>query len=245
VDVFKPPSVVCRGAVSVCDVEEACTGSEAQCPPDTTEPDGMMMESCPAAPGVHSFWCQAGQCEVRSCEAMKVDLDQSTYPNGCEADGHTVFVTSSQYAATLGGLDGADAICADLSSRADLPGRFVAILSTSAVNAAERFTSTAPIADTSGRLIANDDVDMWDATLVAPIELDEQRTLRNYQVWTGTAPNGQRDTITDFCADWTGTSGGVQVGLAGDATRSWVSLHTTLGRTGCTTNQALYCISVP
>jgi hypothetical protein len=54
--------------------------------------------------------------------------------------GRLVFVSSGIYAATLGGLSGADATCNSLAASAGLPGTYKAWLSDSASSPSTRFT---------------------------------------------------------------------------------------------------------
>jgi len=209
------------------------------------EADGTVMESCTSAPGVQSFWCVAGLCETHICEPMKIDLDRTTYPNGCETDGHTIFVTSGLYGANLGGLEGADTTCQDLASASGRSGNWTAVLSSATTSARDRFAVTGPIADTSGRLVANDAADLWDGTIAQSIELDENRTSTAHLVWTGTAANGQKDALAAYCGDWTSTGGSVQTGRATSIDSSWIAQNAGFFRTFCNVAAAVYCVSVP
>jgi hypothetical protein len=58
-----------------------------------------------------------------------------TYPNL-----HKVFITSTTYSASLGGLDGADAICNKEAQNAEYKGNYVAFIGSDTVSASERIT---------------------------------------------------------------------------------------------------------
>jgi hypothetical protein len=188
-----------------------------------------------------------GQCEAKVCDPAWLDINQTTYPDGCEQAGHTVFVTSALYNSNLGGLSGADSKCASLASAAGRSGNWRAILSTSTVNARDRFPGAGPIADPQGRVVANGMSDLWDGTIQRRIELNESGVSRGTTlVWSGTATTGNRDSWTGYCSNWTTTgTSGVQTGRTDYTDYRWIALHIGAARTSCTANLALYCMSVP
>jgi hypothetical protein len=103
-----------------------------------------------------------------------------------------VFVTASGQTANLGGLDGADSICASEADGAGLPGEFKAWLSTLETPAADRLTrSPVPYVLVDGTRIADDWDDLVDNQLLAPIDIDATGQTRTGDVWTGTLPSGQ------------------------------------------------------
>ena len=58
-----------------------------------------------------------------------------TYPNL-----HKVFITSSTYSASMGGLDGADSICNKEAQNAAYSGNYIAFIGSDTVSASERIT---------------------------------------------------------------------------------------------------------
>lgn len=156
-----------------------------------------------------------------------------------------VFLTSQSYDGNLGGLAGADAVCAALRSASSLhPGTFKAWLSTQLTNAASRMThTTGPYADVLGVRIANDWTDLTDGTLAAAITRDEHGTthIGTGPVWTDTNTDGTTTSVVN-CLDWTTNDpspfAGGQTGLAGTADGHWT--HDSAQQ--CATLQRLYCI---
>jgi VCBS repeat-containing protein len=121
--------------------------------------------------------------------------------------GMIVFVTSGAYQGqSLGGLDGADAICQDRANDAGLGGTFKAWLSTEEVSAADRLAhSDVPyvLADGTTQVAAN-----W-ADLVDGIDHAIDQTewgafvSNAVYVLTNTSNNGTSQGAYD-CYDWTG-----------------------------------------
>lgn len=157
------------------------------------------------------------------------------------------FVTSQNpgNGADLGGLDGADAYCAQLAAAAGAGGKtWRAYLSTSAENARDRI-GTGPWYNAVGQLIAQDV-----AALHGPANainkdagLDENGNVVNgrgdtpnrHDILTGTLPDGTAAEQT--CEDWTqGGEGSAMVGhhdrMGLDdsaAAKSWNSSHPSRG----------------
>lgn len=89
--------------------------------------------------------------------------------------GNRAFVTSTTHVpVTFGGLDGADAVCMDRAREAGLPGRFVAWLSTSTVDARDRLSAARgwyrldhqPLVDTAD--------DLAQGRMILPLRIDER-----------------------------------------------------------------------
>lgn len=119
--------------------------------------------------------------------------------------GKIVFLTSTSQTGALGGLAGADGICASLASAAGRPGTYKAWLSDSATSAAARLTHAAvPYYRVDGTKVANDWADLTDGSLLAPIDVDENGVVADTAVWTYTHDNGSAATdVFDYhCADW-------------------------------------------
>ena len=121
-----------------------------------------------------------------------------------------VFATSGTFDGDLGGLSGADTICTNAATAANLSGSWVAWLSTDTEDAKDRIPdSEYRLLD--GTVIANDIGDLTDGDIDNPINLDEfEIDASGSDVWTGTLEDGTLGSAS--CNDWTG---GV-VGVAGD-----------------------------
>jgi hypothetical protein len=131
-----------------------------------------------------------------------------------------VFVTSDFYASSQVATGGLDAACATAQAKANLPGTWIAWLSTDTTNAIDRLTSDGPWAT------MNDDtpVFMSKAAIasgaLAPIDRDENGDVVMFglDVWTGTASDGSASGKD--CYSWgsgadTGTAG--RLDLAGSS----------------------------
>jgi len=114
----------------------------------------------------------------------------------------TIFVTSQAFPPT-GGLATADDACNAAADGAGLDGFFVAWASTEFQDARDRLVTTnLPYKRTDGGVVANDLSDLTDRSLMLPIDRDEFGAGPwNYEVWTGTAPDGTFDG--DNCDNWT------------------------------------------
>ena len=157
------------------------------------------------------------------------------------------FVTSVNpgQGANLGGLEGADAYCAELASAAGIEGKtWRAYLSTGAEHARDRIGS-GPWHNAEGLEIAADVVALHgDANAITKeTALDENGNAINgrgdspnrHDILTGTLPDGTAAELT--CDDW--TSGGEGSALVGHhdrrgldestAARSWNSSHPSRG----------------
>src|SRR5688572_22230198 len=127
----------------------------------------------------------------------------------CAAD-RTVFVTSSLYSAKFDGIYFADAQCANAADDAGFaePLHYRAWLSDSETDARDH------IKPGRGRwvlpnklVVANSWAALLAGELQRPINVTEMsQTSPNYDVWTGTLPDGTKAPGTSFCDDWTSNS---------------------------------------
>lgn len=70
---YKPIGVVCRSKDDVCDVEETCTGADAECPSDVFVPAGTVCDAT-AAPAVTCSG-QSSLCPVIAADSLpELDL---------------------------------------------------------------------------------------------------------------------------------------------------------------------------
>ena len=151
------------------------------------------------------------------------------------------FVTSGTFTGNLGGLVGADAKCAMAATSAGLTGTFIALLSTSTVDARDRLgvsrgwvrVDGAPIADGSGIFFAG--------LQFNPLDLDETgiRIGSTGDTWTGSLQNGVVDSGLT-CTDWTVTTGAGRTGYAHYGSPQWNAFSTA----GCANLYHLYCFEI-
>jgi hypothetical protein len=147
---------------------------------DATDADGATMDAAmdaqtDAAPDAGTEDAAGNQGPDASPDAADDAATDATFATDAQLDADAdpykvVFVTSTLYQASFGGLEGADAVCQSHAAAVDLPGTFRAWLSTRDVTAAERLTHAAvPYVRTDGTTIADDWDDLVDGTLAAPI----------------------------------------------------------------------------
>lgn len=151
-----------------------------------------------------------------------------------------VFVTSLAYTADLGGLEGADEICAFEAEAAQLPGKFRAWLSSSTEDAIDRITGDGPWHDLQGNRLFNNHAHLRTAPL-RPIEVDPFGEEKFWShVWTGTGVGG-RLRSAGTCGDWTSED---WLGEAGVGVLEASSTWTDAGPNSCVVEQYLYCFEV-
>jgi hypothetical protein len=153
-----------------------------------------------------------------------------------------VFVTSQSYVlADLGGLPGADAACAERAEAANLPGTFVAWLSSSTVNARDRLGSANGWINVRGNPFADRAAELLDALQVYyPIVFDETGERVTSRIATGTQPDG---TVAPHnCEDYTSKVGTVVV-VTGNATGG-SAVWTADEENSCNQAYRIYCFEV-
>lgn len=161
--------------------------------------------------------------------------------SGGSAAERRIFVTNTVQDADLGGLEGADALCASQAAMAGLDGEFRAWLSTLGVAAADRLTrSTLRYVLVDGTVIARDWEDLTDGEIAAPIDLDASGQSRGGDVWTGTLPSGLPYANGD-CVGFTGNSESDGIALCG-TTQSSLANWTANATPDCSTRLRLFCI---
>ena len=182
---------------------------------------------------------QASSCMVVAGQTSALRLDVVGLHN-------VIFTTSKDYTLdAIGGLAGADGICASLATAAGLAGRYIAWLSTTTVNAIDRIGSARGWVRPDGLPV----VDMINAApIYYPPALDETgarivapgQSPGSFQVYTGTNSAGMLNQGT--CGDWTdpGSSDLATFGFPTYTTSAW----TDHSRTTCVRTNRLYCIGV-
>jgi hypothetical protein len=135
---------------------------------------------------------------------------------GCFADTctKTAFVLAAPVPAKLGGLAGADMLCAQQAAAAGLPGSFRAWLSDANSGPFDRFSrATVPYVLPDGKPIADDweDLRLMGPSLpidmtAAGVTLDAANDAR---VWSGSGPDGRSEDFngaSNFCSGWSRSS---------------------------------------
>ncbi|MFH1807716.1 MAG: hypothetical protein ABIJ09_03150 [Pseudomonadota bacterium] len=163
-------------------------------------------------------------------------------------DGKKAFVTTvsgtgdlSSWGDAAGqtGVAAADAVCQAQAGEASLSGSFKAWLSTSSVDAIDRFTSDGPWVTLDGVLIASSKADLTDNWLFTSINrTTDGHYLSADSVRTGTGSDGVH--TSDNCQDWTSASSGdsCSVGAANSTGSGWTSSYAGT----CSAMQRLYCL---
>jgi hypothetical protein len=147
------------------------------------------------------------------------------------------FVTSTVSTGNLGGVTGADAVCAARAAAAGFSGTFRAWIATTFVgDAPARFTqSPFGYERVDGTKIADDWNDFVDGSLDSAIDVTETGIVVSGSVWTGTTSTGQPQGSD--CTGFTSTLGSSAVGSIGSADSQW----TFAGLAACSGNARLYC----
>jgi hypothetical protein len=117
---------------------------------------------------------------------------------------------------------------------------FKAVLSTPTQDARNHILVQAPIYNTNGALVASNATDLWDGTLAAPIQYDEQGTQisTGVKVWTGTTSSGQSSGLTAG-TNWNDPTTFATVGYLFATDGLWVQGSPAYGGESC----RLYAIS--
>lgn len=156
-----------------------------------------------------------------------------------------VFRTSSAYGAAMGGIAGADAICAMHALIGGLSGTYLAWISDGITAPVARMTqSSTPYYLPDGvTVVANDWADLTDGSLAHPIDRDESG--RSYggvgNVWSNVNSAGMVADPVNTCAGF--TSGSVMInGKVGQYSRTdslWTDVP---GGPSCNGSAPIYCV---
>jgi len=149
------------------------------------------------------------------------------------------FVTSTVHTGNLGGLAGADAICQARAQGAGLAGTYRAWLSTSTVNASDRFGSATGWVRTDGKPFVRTIRELTERKIFYPLILNERGASEGSDpAWTGTDDDG--DAQANTCSDWTSTATSGTVGYPEYGNGAF----TQNGGGACTTSAHLYCLGI-
>jgi alpha-tubulin suppressor-like RCC1 family protein len=172
---------------------------------------------------------------------------------------HLAFNTNALYQGNLGGIPGADAKCQTAANNVGFGGTWQAIISDSSYSAKSRVRVMGPIFNMKGELVADSANDLWDGKLQKLIRYNENYSIGGpggyaggdyaWGVWTGTNPDGRKNTAPSGanCTNWTSASS-TPGGVFGDSLFDWKAINI-LGTddpstSGCNNAFQLYCINV-
>lgn len=207
------------------------------------------------------------QSEFETCDlgldngGMKGDAQGILCDKGCRAQQLRGFITATAFTGDLGGLFGADLKCRDAAAVAGLaePERFHAFLSTSDIDAKDRFamvTASLPYVLVTGKKFAdNFSVLITDGPSGEGIAVTETgAVLYEELVATNTAPGGVQFSPEQHCQNWTSADLAykARVGLNAvpDDSPQWPAWKATQEWTGATSMQCdkknlhLYCLEI-
>ncbi len=163
-------------------------------------------------------------------------------------DFNRVFVTSTLQDGNLGGLVGADAICATQAATAGLPGSYVAWLSTSTENAISRLGTARGFVRIDGKPFANSTADILANRIFHPLSINESGAdvssgispgSSTLTVFTGTLGDGTVATGST-CSDFGDTNGSARRGEVSGGPVTWTARQ----NSNCSTVRRLYCFQV-
>ncbi len=192
---------------------------------------------------------------LAACDGVFIHPDPP--PDAAPVDGQIVFATSQKYRGGLfGGVEGADAICADDAADAGLTGDFKAWLSQVDNSVADRMVhSTRPYVLVTGTKVADSWTDLLNFDLLHAIDRDEHgATLQadgtfGNAVWSATRIDGRAWPWTPGgdptsnprldCTLWSSIDGGV--GLLGSWSATDMAWTSTSSGIGCSETARLYC----
>jgi len=141
---------------------------------------------------------------------------------------------------SLGGLAGADAICANAAASARLPGTFIALLSTSTLNARDRLAGSRGWVNTAGDPVADDPSELFEGGKMFGLVDRDASGMRLpptlLLTWSATDFSGAYDG-GGACGDWTTTTGSAEAGFYDRSAPGELATNNVL----CATDAHLYC----
>lgn len=171
--------------------------------------------------------------------------DDGNNNGAADNDRQRMFVTSTSYDGDLGGLAGADATCTSVANNAGISGDYQAILSSSTEDANARILIGGEVymAGAGGEVVvATSSNNFWNATLLNPINIDENGDTLPLmgEPWTGSNPGGGNSGIALTCQDW--TDNGAVLGSTGDTSTTNSAVWINANGFVCNSVRQLYCI---
>lgn len=176
-------------------------------------------------------------------------LGEGEGTDGIALNQHRIFVTSTSTNGNMGGLSGADTICATRATSVGLVRTYKAFLGDSSNSIKSRFNLSGAVLNVNSSdekiTIVDLGVNLFDAdstNLENNIEFDENGDSVTQSVWTGSDSEGEIST-SQHCSDWSSNSAGSN-GSIGDNTRTtgfWLEDPPTQA---CNQNFRIYCLSI-
>lgn len=156
-----------------------------------------------------------------------------------------VFVTSTSYTGSLGGVSGADSKCSTRATAGGLSGTFKAWIADRNLPSAPSVTfaqANIPYVLVNGTQVADNWADLIDGSLDNPISINELGGAVTADVWTNVNANGSTKNTgaTGTCSDWAVGSGswGGGYGVTSSTAGGWTNTGNTAG---CDPVNRLYC----
>ena len=176
--------------------------------------------------------------------ASNVDASNTFVPDAsgsATGSANIAFVTSTTVTGAIG-RSGADALCSTLAGSAQLPGTFVAWLSTSSASAVDRLGTAQGWVRPDHQPFANQISDLTAGKILFPLVLDERGSAHYGEsefVLTGTLADGELGSAASNCNDFSdgGSDAHAWYGLPPTSTVNWT--YTFNGP--CTDPAHLYC----
>ncbi len=197
--------------------------------------------------GGPNVWWGSSSCTGTTCVTT---VNAAMTLTATFSNNNYVFATSKTYAGSLGGLTGADALCAQAATSSGLLGHYVAWLATSTTNALTRLgsargwigTSGLPFADTTG--VAGGKTGIRNGQIYYPPTYTEFGTTNSSSIassWTGANEDGSLATGYN-CNDWTDgtTSFSGAAGFQTYGSTEWTYEFVS----DCTGSSSVYCFGV-
>lgn len=202
-------------------------------------------------------------CELATCgdgftQTGKEECDDGNENSGdgCSktcTEERLVFVTSTVNTGNLGGLNGANAICNNLATQANLPGSYRAWLSSASLDSPKTpqnqfMQSDVPYVLVTGEKVADHWDDLTNGDLDHPIDRDEYGAPASSSleascegsfglVWTGSNPNGTRGPNTCNGFTWDDAQSEGTVGVVTSSEGFWSKC----GKQRCNVKMPFYC----
>jgi hypothetical protein len=162
--------------------------------------------------------------------------------DGSPGEHNVVFVTSTVHSGDLGGLAGADGICAARAIAGGIPGVYVAWLSTGTVDGRDRLGTAEGWVRIDGKPFARSRADLLAGRILYPVLLDEFGLEQvGQQVFSATSPGGTLLPGRD-CSGWTTADPNAVVngGSVSAGSGSW----TYYWSGGCNLSSHLLCFGI-
>ncbi len=166
----------------------------------------------------------------------------TTVTAGFALEPNVAFVTASSHTGNLGGLAGADAICAQRAAAVNLPGTYRAWLSTPTISALSRLGSASGWIRTDGKPLVDTTADLAAGRMYHPLRFHERvGDVGAIEVHTATTANGTFNVGGTSCSDYTSAA---SASFRGGSSDGVSSVFTTWFSGDCSETARLYCFGV-